>query len=236
MITIAGPCIPKARPRVSIRGNKPFAYDTQESLKNATRLQMRSMYPNAPIQGPLSVSIECHLPVAKSIPISRANILYWKGHPISKPDIDNYAKFYLDCANGILWEDDSQITRLALHKRYSEFPKTIIHFSRIEPMALDEKTRKILEICSPVNFEALIASMRDIIRDIDCDVQCPLEGTAGLQSMDEHIRAAMYLGIMAQRYSATFAKVAKICDKNPYLDGTQYKEKLPPYRIGKPCC
>jgi len=43
-----------------------------------------------------------------------------------KPDLDNLAKLVLDAANGILWDDDSQIIKLHLSKMYSGKPGYIL--------------------------------------------------------------------------------------------------------------
>ena len=41
-------------------------------------------------------------------------------------DIDNYAKFALDCLNLVCYKDDSQIVELSAKKVYGENPRTII--------------------------------------------------------------------------------------------------------------
>lgn len=45
----------------------------------------------------------------------------------TKPDIDNLIKFYLDCANEILFPDDRLIIALTAKKVYDENPRTIIN-------------------------------------------------------------------------------------------------------------
>lgn len=47
-------------------------------------------------------------------------------YPTSKPDIDNYIKFYLDCMNGIIFKDDSQVIGCYAHKKYAENGRTEI--------------------------------------------------------------------------------------------------------------
>lgn len=39
-------------------------------------------------------------------------------HPVTRPDVDQYAKAILDAATGILWEDDAQVVRLTATKVY----------------------------------------------------------------------------------------------------------------------
>lgn len=43
-----------------------------------------------------------------------------------KPDIDNIEKFYYDCGNGILWEDDRLIVGNANLKLWAESPRVEI--------------------------------------------------------------------------------------------------------------
>ena len=52
----------------------------------------------------------------------------WKAGIIhtKKPDLDNLIKFVKDCANGILWHDDSQVVTIEAAKLYSEEPETRI--------------------------------------------------------------------------------------------------------------
>lgn len=47
-------------------------------------------------------------------------------HPI-KPDLDNLIKFYLDCATGVIWDDDAKVTRIAAQKCYGIEAKTILN-------------------------------------------------------------------------------------------------------------
>jgi Holliday junction resolvase RusA-like endonuclease len=45
---------------------------------------------------------------------------------IKRPDLDNLIKFVKDCANGVLWKDDSQIISLNASKAYHPDPQTEI--------------------------------------------------------------------------------------------------------------
>jgi Holliday junction resolvase RusA-like endonuclease len=41
-------------------------------------------------------------------------------YKLTKPDADNIAKFYLDCMNGLVYEDDNQVASLHVEKVYAE--------------------------------------------------------------------------------------------------------------------
>lgn len=54
--------------------------------------------------------------------------------PTSKPDLDNIAKTICDALNGILYDDDKQITEMVLKKTFviPEQTKTIIKLSKVK--------------------------------------------------------------------------------------------------------
>lgn len=69
------------------------------------------------------------LPIPKSInkkklPMYQDRII----RPTKRPDIDNISKAVLDCHNGMLFPDDSMITKLTLEKQYGEEEETLIHY------------------------------------------------------------------------------------------------------------
>lgn len=55
--------------------------------------------------------------------------LYEEGilRPLTKPDVDNYAKLFMDAANNVLWDDDKLIVSEGCDKFYSEHPRVIFH-------------------------------------------------------------------------------------------------------------
>ncbi len=50
---------------------------------------------------------------------------------VSKPDLDNLVKFYLDCGNGIIWSDDKKIVELQALKCYSSVGRVSIRVEKI---------------------------------------------------------------------------------------------------------
>lgn len=80
-----------------------------------------------PLRGPIVVEVHSYMPIPASwskIKKDTANAGRLKH--TSRPDIDNLAKLVLDAANGVLWEDDSQIVSMKLTKEYSVKPGTFI--------------------------------------------------------------------------------------------------------------
>jgi len=69
---------------------------------------------------PTLLKICCLLPRPKSV---KRTTLF----PITRPDLDNYAKSIMDGLNGFAWKDDAQISELNISKQYTEFePKLVI--------------------------------------------------------------------------------------------------------------
>jgi Holliday junction resolvase RusA-like endonuclease len=56
---------------------------------------------------------------------------------MTKPDIDNLAKFYMDCLTGSVIQDDCQVFSLTLNKVYAETECTKIMITPVR--ALDSK-------------------------------------------------------------------------------------------------
>ena len=79
-----------------------------------------------PVEGPVAVTLEVHLPIAVSwSKKKREAAVLGEIRPTGRPDLDNFAKM-LDALNMVVWNDDSQIVELVVFKRYSEAPQLAI--------------------------------------------------------------------------------------------------------------
>lgn len=141
MITIRVPAVPVAQPRQRHRiasGNsgKPFVMNYTPSkapvndFKASVRLAASEVHQGAPLDGPLSVWLECVMP--------RPKVMCWKKKPtprvphVSKPDCDNLAKACLDALKQLAWQDDAQIADLRVTKAIAagdEQPHVVITIS-----------------------------------------------------------------------------------------------------------
>jgi Holliday junction resolvase RusA-like endonuclease len=75
---------------------------------------------------PTLLKVCCLLPRPKSV---KKTTLF----PVTRPDLDNYAKAIMDGLNGFAWKDDAQISELHISKRYTEFePKLVIEIWPVE--------------------------------------------------------------------------------------------------------
>ena len=117
---------PQAQKRHKARraGNKIFMYDPSSKEKDAFKKQCIGYAPKYPLKGAISVSMTFHMPRPKSHYRSgRYSHLLKENVPlrhISKPEIDNLIKFYLDAMTGSFWRDDSSICTVEASKIYSE--------------------------------------------------------------------------------------------------------------------
>jgi len=116
----------QARHRHYKRGDRVITFDPNSADKKACQISiMRQMRDKglkmAPV-GPLHLEVLCYTQVPGSLSIKRRNALV--GQPCcTKPDTDNYVKFYSDALNAVAYEDDRLVTSLWSQKIYSDNPR-----------------------------------------------------------------------------------------------------------------
>ena len=97
-ITIPGRPVPKARPRLGMRGKTAYIYTPARTKEYEEFIGWTAKAAGCkPLEGPVEVELWC----------------YTKG----RADVDNLSKSILDGLNGIAFEDDSQVVDLHVHKR-----------------------------------------------------------------------------------------------------------------------
>lgn len=108
-LTIPGDPVPKARPRLSLRGG---VYTPPQTRHAEARLlsHLKANYPALqPAVGQFSVSVDA----------------YFKGAP--KIDLDNVLKLVLDALNKRVWHDDVAVIQIWARKHlHSTVPRTEI--------------------------------------------------------------------------------------------------------------
>jgi Holliday junction resolvase RusA-like endonuclease len=135
---IPGPPIPQKRPRFSMKGNRPVVFNPNASDKRIIQALMKKRLGSAlNSQDKASAMEALSLSGAKSYKVI---VFFWFEMPKSwskkkalisvnafhacKPDIDNLIKFYLDCATGVIWQDDRFVSEITAVKRYGLKPGT----------------------------------------------------------------------------------------------------------------
>ncbi len=120
-IQIDGNPIPAARARVTRYGT----YNPRGREKTRLKTYFLSLHLLC-LQGPLKVVLEFNMPFPKTTSKKTRQFLSeGKICHVKTPDIDNLVKFILDCANGILFDDDKQVVELWASKKYSKHPSTV---------------------------------------------------------------------------------------------------------------
>ena len=134
--------IAKKLPRFSKHRGFVQCYDTQdkdkEKLKSFLKLELKK-YNNLPLKNPVSINFIFYVPPTASKYLQN---LWYPLLCMSKPDIDNYIKFYLDVLNEIAWTDDKQIFYISAVKRYDLQPRTEITMHEIN----DPTTQDVYDI------------------------------------------------------------------------------------------
>jgi Holliday junction resolvase RusA-like endonuclease len=120
---VDGSPIPLARARHG-NGN---TYDSQKQLKYSVGIQLRQQQQDVPIfTGPICLEVIFFMPIPDRIQKKiRKSADAQRIAPHScKPDLSNLIKFIEDVATGIIYKDDSLISKIVAHKVYSMIPRT----------------------------------------------------------------------------------------------------------------
>lgn len=174
-IVIPGKPIPKARPRVGSRGQWAIVYDPQQrekkevkeiitncisAISSATDKEMQLEVSKLSHNQSLVVTCVFYQSVSDRLTNVAQNAKLWGfEQPIQKPDVDNLLKFYLDCGNGILWHDDSQIISCTGVKKFSKNPRTEIEIMPFKEIKLHPKAEGIMKIFGP-------DELKEFLRDV----------------------------------------------------------------------
>lgn len=132
---IKGAPIPWKRPG---RNNKTGAiFDQQKLQKEQLRWYLKDRFRQDIIKGPIGIKFSFYFPIPKETSGPRKrDMLHGVLHHMSRPDVDNLAKFYLDMMTSVIYEDDGQVCKLGVEKLYATEPYTLIE---IEPKHCDMK-------------------------------------------------------------------------------------------------
>ena len=123
-VIIAGPAVPKGRPRMTRRGTTA---STRKYEAHGRLAAQEAMNGRAPIAVPVRLVALIELPVPASWSgRKRAAAITGDIRPTTRPDLDNYAKSATDALNGIVVADDSLIVELDARKRYGIAPKVVL--------------------------------------------------------------------------------------------------------------
>lgn len=125
-LVIPGPPIAQKRPRLGRSG----AYNPNAKQKRVIRqiIQCQANKSNLSASGD-HFDVTMYLMYTPPISWSQKRqkqAIQAKLTPPTAHDCDNTAKFYLDCCNGIVFEDDRLVSSLTVQKMWGEIDQTII--------------------------------------------------------------------------------------------------------------
>lgn len=123
-IIIPGKPVGKKRPRFARRGKFVSTYNDQETEEGKFILFLRDTYSGEVLTGPLQIDLEFVFDRPKGhFGSGRNSHLLKPSSPkyhIIKPDKDNLEKFALDCMEGVVFKNDSQVYSGLTTKRYAD--------------------------------------------------------------------------------------------------------------------
>lgn len=223
-IILIGKPIAKMRPRFSMRAGYVVTYDPQEEAKESVRLRFTEAIKKALdseikaesmdasaicLAKAYEVNFYFYLPINESDSIAVRNGKLWGFEmPTGKPDYDNLEKFYLDCANGVLWRDDSMIVDAHSHKRYDEIPRMEVTIMAKKELTLPDKAEKVIKNFSPNELKEFLYEVKKL-NALDPEMVGFLEGDL-LQSW--LYTAAGVLSSFALKYAPLLKKIEKVGD------------------------
>lgn len=134
--TLVGDPIAKARHRTTQVNGFSKAYDPQCTQKKDFQWLLLAEIRKGPwnplcfpSDNAIRLDLDFYMPIPKSW--SKAKRMRFEANPYdpefyhtSKPDLDNLVKFFLDCGNKILYNDDCQVVRCSTGKQYGAVTKT----------------------------------------------------------------------------------------------------------------
>ncbi len=225
-IEILGNPIAKQRARSFMRHGKMATYDPQHKEKEETKEIMlaqlkdalnsanksRMMEASNLARGELfSVTLYFGMPIPRSFNQFKVKAILWGlAKPNTKPDIDNLVKFYLDCANGILFPDDRMIVHLTASKSYSRNPMTIMEVIPMQKETIHPDFKKILQIYGPDEVASLLnylEALQELFLRTDLDYQGEYKESVKAEQMAGHLAS------LAANHADLLKKITKLYTK-----------------------
>ena len=133
-ITFSAPGEPKGkqRPRFTRTGR---TYTPKETAvyENLVRLSCIQENKDVKLSGALQADITAYFGVPASVSKKKREAMLADEIPCAKkPDTDNLAKTILDALNSVAYDDDRQVIRLTVTKKYGEQPRVDVIVKELE--------------------------------------------------------------------------------------------------------
>lgn len=177
-LTLMGEPIAKKRPKCGCVHGHGHVYDPQQKEMDRQKKEILWLWNNCfdnpgsaiarrasemGLESTFDVHLTFHMGLPQSLNGGQKNSKFWGLSPCnSKPDLDNLAKFYLDCASGIVWKDDKQIVNCKIFKCYSEIPRTEMDIMSQKEIELTDKVSSVFQAFSPNEMKQLLEDMGNL--------------------------------------------------------------------------
>lgn len=220
-IELEGKPIAKMRARHARRGGFVVTYDPQSDDKESIKRRLLAKIEEAMNSTDKDLAIEAcglsradsfevdlwfYLPPNATDSVRVTNAKLWGFLPATcKPDYDNLEKFYLDCANGILWPDDRMIVDAHAHKRFGEPARVEINVMALEKIQINKNSQEIFKLFNPNELDTLLEKAR-LLGSMDMDHYYELEGKSREFWIE---KTATILSMFADKFADKLKKVAK---------------------------
>jgi Holliday junction resolvase RusA-like endonuclease len=124
MIQLHLDCVPTSW-SAPVKGKTHF-YDKKAKEKEFARWQIRGQYRDIPLQGFFSLEFVFFIPIPKETSKARRVQMLRRQILPTTPDTTNMQKFYEDCLQGIVIENDRYANKICSVRYYSEKPGVTI--------------------------------------------------------------------------------------------------------------
>lgn len=122
--TFYGESIAKGRPRATVQGGFARLYTPARTATFEGKVKAVAVVTMAGVgHAPTPDAVHVEIGFERAMPVSwpKKKRLLMAGEPIiGSPDIDNQVKAILDAMNGIVFEDDRQVSDLTVSRRWGE--------------------------------------------------------------------------------------------------------------------
>ena len=243
-IVIPGIPFAKARHKCGCHGRKPFAYTDADSRRAVehVKAQMVTEWQKAIFNDnrgivmeasriaqaeSFAVSLTFCFPVTQSLTVGQKNRQIWHlSQHTTKPDLDNLEKFYLDCANGIFWNDDCQVTSMQSIKMYDQNPRTIMEINVCTSNYFPPKARQLLSEFDPDSMKMFFCDAAYLSNGAFEKVHAALAPDSTEKDWAALLSTLELLTMFALRWNSAIKKICKIGEIRPCEEFFKNAEKI----------
>lgn len=123
----------KPIPHKDYSGSGRYSYDSQSTLKDRLRWEVRAQFKGHPLKGPVQVDHTYYFPIPKH-KLKRFNQDPHKyQYFTNRPDGDNLNKLYNDILKTLVFDDDCWIVNGNTRKLYDPLPRSVFIITPLGP-------------------------------------------------------------------------------------------------------